>query len=751
MEPTMKTRTRTTFGLTSLATVALCGPLLLLQQPLSVSAQESGGANSQFDSFVPAVFAPTMAPSSVPPTPAFECPLKCANGGICKLGEHDYSDHPTEPNGASMTFLRTTNRQGWYCECPPGFTGLRCNREYVMCPVGIDLVTGRMDDLGSGNTSSSFLDEDEDEDDTEDVLAGSPHYCYHGGQCLAGLTDDARNSQRFCDCSKAKHNGAPYFGKYCEIQGAVRCSKDEDDEDDEDDDSQVFCTAQGTCVDKFEKHSNNPCNCPEGFTGPHCEFLEGTVPECSLSCGRTIIHNDYVENNGTDNGVGSCRLGMKDFESARYRDFWSEHDGNYQYCKCPPKWFGDNCEVPGISCGNAHCFNGATCVESLSKDGEISFACDCREANRDGKSWAGQYCENPETDSCNPSDGNIYQEHANGHLFCTNGGTCKDPHNPHLGCNCPADQYGPACEYHSAEDDTCSLTCQNGGQCRAGRKDNSLIEKLGKGMKDFNATHHSELFEHCICPHNYFGVQCEHRLEICPGGDHVCLHGSKCVAHDEGENADSTYYTCDCDSAFDALDKYAGKFCQYQSTDICTTNGQPGMGKANFAFCVNNGICKGRVRDGEDPPGCDCPEGFEGDHCEYLIVEEDDEFSAFGIDHGSLKPPPRRSSGESLVVGLSAVVVVLVAFVIGLVVRALLYPELANSKSKANVQAALDEEERGASSSSTASCAADTVNGVVVPRSDSGDGSLEDVDIADYVNNNGSVLSQHERNNVQVV
>jgi hypothetical protein len=48
------------------------------------------------------------------------------------------------------------------------------------------------------------------------------------------------------------------------------------------------------------------------------------------------------------------------------------------------------------------------------------------------------------------------------------------------------------------------------------------------------------------------------------------------------------------------VEKYAGKFCQYTSTDICTRNGRPGVGKANFAFCVNNGRCVKKVDDTEE-------------------------------------------------------------------------------------------------------------------------------------------------------
>ena len=169
----------------------------------------------------------------------------------------------------------------------------------------------------------------------------------------------------------------------------------------------------------------------------------------------------------------------------------------------------------------------------------------------------------------------------------------------HLGCECKDGFHGPICEFSDAQpEDECNLVCHNGGQCRSGVKDNSYISSFGEELNDYNQTQNG-YWEHCVCPNGYFGIQCEHELQICPGGNHVCLHGSKCVAEDEtAEDGDVTHY-CDCDSGFDAVERYAGKFCQYSSTDVCTKNGKPGVGKANFAFCVNNGTCKRRVTDNE--------------------------------------------------------------------------------------------------------------------------------------------------------
>jgi len=480
--------------------------------------------------------------------------------------------------------------------------------------------------------------------------------------------------------------------------------------------------------------------------------MRGSVPECTLTCGVSD------KDEGTDvvprfGGVGKCRLGVKKFESARYEDFWSGHDGNYQYCECPDGWFGDDCEIPGVECGSAHCFNGGGCLETLNKNGQTTNACDCRDAGHLGKSWAGQYCESAATTDCTPGAEKL--QHANGNLFCTNGGTCKDPTNPHLGCDCPDGQYGPSCEYNSEEDAKCNLKCQNGGQCRSGTKDNSLIEQLGKGIDGYNDTHHSELFEHCVCPHNYFGIQCEHKLEICPGGDHVCLHGSQCLAKNEGNSTlGEMYYMCDCDAAFDSLEKYAGKFCQYSSTDICTKNGQPGMGKANFAFCVNNGICKGRVEDGEDPPGCTCPDGFYGDHCEYLEEEKeedngkfdggdndlDDDYQTPPINAG-LRPTIKTKSPNAVVIGLSAAVIVAVIVFVGIIVRSLFVK--GPGANAADVKDALGEEETSATPTSS------NMSGIV--QSSSVDGSLEDIEVDDYVNNHSNVLSDKEMTNVQIV
>ena len=130
--------------------------------------------------------------------------------------------------------------------------------------------------------------------------------------------------------------------------------------------------------------------------------------------------------------------------------------------------------------------------------------------------------------------------------------------------------------------------------CRNGSKDVSFIENFGPDLVEY-AEEHDEVYQHCVCPEGFFGVKCEHEVEICPGNDFVCMHGSKCVPSD----APGETYECDCDEGFTPSQRVAGKYCQYKSTDICTKGGTLGVGIAMHAFCVNGGQCKDYVNENQ--------------------------------------------------------------------------------------------------------------------------------------------------------
>ena len=313
-----------------------------------------------------------------PAVDAATCPIDCQNDSVCREGYSDYSDHPKQSDGQPFDFLRVTAVNGHYCDCPPNWTGIRCGREYEVCPPSAN---------------------------------GKHHFCYHGGTCLDGMEDTIADNKQFCDCSKAAHNGNPMRGKFCELEASDEVDNDGDGVMEansvpvifcDPNTKQFFCYNDGTCKDGFMTRDRY-CDCQDGYRGPHCEFEHGHVPECDLTC---------------ENG-GECRLGIKQYDEELLDGFWDNHE-NYMTCDCPDGYFGNTCEKEGVPCGDKTCFNGAACEQALNVNGESAFVCDCRTADTSTSSFAGDFCQSESTSFCTKTPG------SNGHLFCTNGGICKD-------------------------------------------------------------------------------------------------------------------------------------------------------------------------------------------------------------------------------------------------------------------------------------------------------------------------------------
>ena len=134
---------------------------------------------------------------------------------------------------------------------------------------------------------------------------------------------------------------------------------------------------------------------------------------------------------------------------------------------------------------------------------------------------------------------------------------------------------------------------------------------------------------HCECPEGYFGSLCEQQIETkdC-GGTFQCMRGAPCKTDDGG-----TPY-CDCEALYDPAvggtpQFFAGAYCQYPSTDYC------GEAGSQHYYCANFGTCLG---DENNPSlGCDCLDGWAGDHCEY---NEDYDCTLDCGDNGTCKIGP---------------------------------------------------------------------------------------------------------------
>ena len=87
----------------------------------------------------------TISVATVDPT----CPLDCKGDGVCFRGNADFSKFTATEH--SMPFLTDTNQNGYYCQCPPGRTGLLCERQFESCGDGL-------------------------------------HFCFHGGKYRIGVS-----------------------------------------------------------------------------------------------------------------------------------------------------------------------------------------------------------------------------------------------------------------------------------------------------------------------------------------------------------------------------------------------------------------------------------------------------------------------------------------------------------------------------------------------------------------------------------
>mmetsp|Transcript_7794 Transcript_7794/g.11189 ORF Transcript_7794/g.11189 Transcript_7794/m.11189 type:complete len:594 (+) Transcript_7794:79-1860(+) len=513
---------------------------------------------------------------------------------IISLSDCPLDCDPTHSNvcidGAPLDFHQDTTDDSTYalhCNCTEGRTGLKCKRDYPSC--------NNIDEMK----------------------------CNNGGECLLGGTDEFGNGQYHCDCGNAKdEKGNLYYGQYCEKKALEVCDGKQD----------VFCVNGGTCKEDYEGSPHRPCNCGPEHDGKHCEFKKDAVPACDLTC---------------ENG-GQCQLGIKNYKEAvlSYDTFWKDTE-NFMHCACKPGFFGRNCEVKSSRCGAHHCFNGGTCRTKTLTDGVTTKQhCDCTTGATSDKSFSGVYCEYESTAFCGKNP-----DH-NGHQFCVNGGSCKSQSETHLGCRCPDGYSGPICEFSVKstaieENLQCSASCLNGGKCRKGSKDLSYLKKMGITAPHLQHQTTRDSNEHCVCPKGFIGLHCETSLDEC-SGEHVCLHGSKCINKGDG-------HECDCDKADGVV---AGKFCEHKQTTVCTSD--PGSVKEIKAFCVNNGQCVDIIGPTESHAGCKCPDGFYGEHCEFTtdmsnLVEEQQTSGATNS--------PTVSTGSMYI--FTTVAVVLVLGVIG--------------------------------------------------------------------------------------
>jgi hypothetical protein len=448
---------------------------------------------------------------------------------------------------------------------------------------------------------------------------GTP--CLGGGSCLADGTA--------CDCANA-HDQDMCEGviQYCNY------NKRDDDHD-----QHVFCLNGGTC-DTVQvedgQNEHHQCECPEGFTGNHCEDAvsvndraedgEADEEDCTLEC----------QNEGT------CKLEWETIAGAM------DQFEQVMSCKCTEGYEGQLCEEENQEATDEEdectksCFNQGECVwqwNSSSARGSHEFAremiCECPEG------FTGEHCDQTTGQECA--------------MECHNGGECvyrwesmpqhTDAMIQSIGCECAFGFTGPSCELlvdQGSEDTSCSLECQNSGEC---------VFAWMNSPRDnyFNYVFQSSMMI-CECPTGRMGMHCEYQAQSCDDGT-LCFNGGKCI----GDADDTGSYTCDCS---DVPDK-EGTMCMEHSPVMCDNNV---VGMDESLFCLNRGKCDSVTVDGtpNSHHGCSCPDGYFGSHCEFSLVGSNSNADASLVDTADAAMAKSAYATKSalilvLVVGVAAV------------------------------------------------------------------------------------------------
>lgn len=165
---------------------------------------------------------------------------------------------------------------------------------------------------------------------------------------------------------------------------------------------------------------------------------------------------------------------------------------------------------------------------------------------------------------------------------------------------------------------TCNLFCYNKGACRYGHGKFGAYNGIDSQTDELpfeQELHDNGMY--CTCPVGFTGLQCEIKYVTCGRDNHTCFNGSACVK-ERSSNDGNVFYRCECDVTESVMDApYAGKYCEHIATSFC--DGDDGFSHGS-SFCTNGGRCK-KV----DPNsvskhhGCECPDGWKGDHCELPI------------------------------------------------------------------------------------------------------------------------------------
>ncbi|XP_033634228.1 fibropellin-1-like [Asterias rubens] len=500
---------------------------------------------------------------------------------------------------------------GFRCNCTEGWGGVHCNREHLV----------------SSCSSRPCLN------DGHCVVVNSTTYSC---ECPLGWTGEncqteQETSHSMCDPDPCQNNATCYnFTTYLECDCKEGWTGENCDVEDIPDPCRVnHCINGGACQGRPD--GRYLCQCPEQFTGAHCESVVVIIDPCESNpcqnggtCGRSASNDGNYTCSCSDPWIGNdCNIDVRTLDKCLSNPCMNEatcvsFPDRYE-CLCAPQWTGGDCEIDRNSinkCLSSPCQNSATCTSFFDH-----YECGCTEE------WTGEHCEE-DVDEC-----------AESVSPCLNGGTCINTEGGH-NCTCPHGWHSENCEMECQDSNKNCMYWAAVGECKV--NPNYMLfycqkscgvcqqymcedahescpqwEQLGECKKNpyymmanchmscgvciddecssspcqNDATCVDGIDSYtCTCAAGFEGINCEIDIDECTSSP--CLNNGTCVDRPNG-------FECACTSLF------RGDICE-ADVDICTSNP-----------CLNNGTCSADLIG----YNCTCLAGFEGNLCETDIDE----------------------------------------------------------------------------------------------------------------------------------
>ncbi|CAF1380734.1 unnamed protein product [Rotaria magnacalcarata] len=354
-----------------------------------------------------------------PVTSSFCTHMSCKNGGICVPFSVDEPSCSVDQIGSTC------------CQCPPNFTGLRCEQEVDLC---------------------------------------SSNPCKANGRC---------QFDKFgyrCQCFEG------YTGENCDVRIMNSgCASNP-------------CTV-GICYQLNQSGASYVCICPDGTLNLSCNSQNSTrnpykLPAFSTTTmttslfGNNVKFRDGSNLNSAPAAVSTCSPTSRDVCNGG--QCLLSTTGAYA-CRCREGYTGAYCENNINECASNPCLGGGTCYDLVN-----AYACFCPDRIfRPQCNTTSTVKYTPTSSMSNPNDKLLTvkeEKPSPRECLCRNGGKCYTTPGSGKLCQCPSGFTGPFCETsinaatrnNAGAFSSCSqVSCENGATCQEQGSNSACMCKPG--------------------------------------------------------------------------------------------------------------------------------------------------------------------------------------------------------------------------------------------------------------------------------